>query len=377
MTTQVDTIQCTSCSAKFKVKRLHVASVAACPKCKNEIALAGTGGTSVEMVKSMPFDDLPPPVEITDRVRPPRRKLLKPLVGAIASKRQAVAPALILLVVTATAIAVGAAVYSNRDKIRRDVSKNLFPGKDSREQLIVDHEQMVANLIQTIDSANDTNSRNKTIVELRAFNRGFQNLTSRAVSMGPMNESDFSTMQAWFEEQISDRSAEVNQSCGKLLSKRMLTGTVLQQALADIVNSDRQFTKAIQTAWTPIPRPTSESENLAYQMKEIRFRVWGSVASASNPSDFSELGSVFESAAAELESILVKYFADKTDVSHSIVSQDETEDLEIESSKYRDELLAQTQSRMTWLESKYESTNRVSFKRYVDSVNALDNARVK
>ena len=98
----------------------------------------------------------------------------------------------------------------------------------------------------------------------------------------------------------------------------------------------------------------------------IRYRVWGTSYSVNNQRDYDQLGGVIETAANELESILGRLTvqADRlTDASESLIS-----------SKYNDELLADTLKRLSTLHSRYGPLgNAKATDRYRDALEAIGN----
>ena len=312
------------------------------------------------------FDDLPSPVHYSEQVRPPRKRYVRLFLSSIGQHKVILLAVLATGLFVAAAVLVGYGVYSNRDQLQRGLAESVLPSKAVPQDVLVDHQEMTRTLSKLLGSIHSLADRNRAIVNLRPYVRGYQDLSARAISMGPLSESEFNSLAEVFETVLPERSEQVNDSCNKMLRDRSLAGSAFQEMLAQIITADKNFAPTLQAAWEPIPPAESDIEETSRQIKSARRRVWAAVMSVKNEKDFQRLSEVFEEVAAELESILVKRMAG----GDSGVSFAEA----AAQLKYDDDFLVQAQTKFERLTSTYpNAANEVSSQRYTDAVKALEN----
>ena len=266
----------------------------------------------------------------------------------------------------AAAAFVGYGVYSKRDQLQSGLAESVLPSEEVPQSILVDHQEMTRNLTRLLGSIHSVADRNRAIVNLRPYVRGYQDLLVRAISIGPLSESEFTSLADIFETVLPERSEQVKDSCSKMLRDRSLAGSAFQEMLAQIITADKNFAPALQAGWEPIPPAESGIEETSRRIKSARRRVWAAVMSVQNEKDFQRLSDVFDEVAAELESILVKRMAG----GDSGVSFAEA----AAQLKYSDDFLVQAQTKFERLTSTYPNlADEVSSQRYTDAVKALEN----
>tara|TARA_R110002049_G_scaffold47902_3_gene138504 strand:- start:17978 stop:19255 length:1278 start_codon:yes stop_codon:yes gene_type:complete len=382
----IDSLECPTCAVRFDVRQATAAGKFVCPHCGQEIArkerrvsspshravassasASGEAGnaSSASSTRSA-FDDLPAPVQYDERVLPPRKRYFKSLLRSIRARRNALLGMVAIGLLAAVLVGVGSAVYSARETIRNQWVDRVLPKEELPIDVLGDHGAMVNRLVERVGSIEDLATRDEALANLRAYLYAYDNLAIRAIAIGPQAEDDYSSLGEMLDGELPRLNERVRESCGKLIMNRSLVGSSLQNVLTGIMEAEKEFANIVSRAWRPIPVPASESERTCQQMKRVRYRVWSDVMSVRNKSEFRSLDASIDAAADELESMLVKRFADRrTSTSNGDAAA---------SQKYADDLLATTEAKFKKLSSKFDGRDvEGAFRRYVDSARALDN----
>ncbi|MAI71884.1 MAG: hypothetical protein CMM01_13350 [Rhodopirellula sp.] len=364
-----DLIECPACGLSMKIRRLDVASRAVCPGCRRTIQLPAKG-QSLSAVSTSVFDELPPAVVITEPVRRPKRRLWQKIAsqvsGTLDRQRKSLIRAAIALLGILAMASIGVGLYLSREKIPLEAVKTYLKNEDSPDKVLDNFQPAVDAVLAQMESISDERSRDNSIPRLNGFRTGCQSLATRAITIGPLSEEQFSSLKDRIKSEVTAPAQQVIDAAKRLMGNSKLNNVKLQKSLYLLLSAAEQIGSTLETAWRPIPAPQSASERLAHEIKMIRYRVWGTSYSVNNQRDYDQLGGVIETAANELESILGRLTvqADRlTDVSESLIS-----------SKYNDELLADTLKRLSTLHSRYGPLgNAKATDRYRDALEAIGN----
>ena len=356
MSTSADSelIECPACGLSMKIRRLDVASRAVCLGCRSTIQLPAKG-QSLSAVSTSVFDELPPAVVITEPVRRPKRRLWQKIAsqvsGTLDRQRKSLIRAAIALLGILAMASIGVGLYLSREKIPLEAVKTYLKNEDSPDKVLDNFQPAFDAVLAQMESISDERSRDNS---------------TRAITIGPLSEEQFSSLKDRIKSEVTAPAQQVIDAAKRLMGNSKLNNVKLQKSLYLLLSAAEQIGSTLETAWRPIPAPQSASERLAHEIKMIRYRVWGTSYSVNNQRDYDQLGGVIETAANELESILGRLTvqADRlTDASESLIS-----------SKYNDELLADTLKRLSTLHSRYGPLgNAKATDRYRDALEAIGN----
>ncbi|OUW88066.1 MAG: hypothetical protein CBD74_00695 [Saprospirales bacterium TMED214] len=338
----------------MKIRRLDVASRAVCLGCRSTIQLPAKG-QSLSAVSTSVFDELPPAVVITEPVRRPKRRLWQKIAsqvsGTLDRQRKSLIRAAIALLGILAMASIGVGLYLSREKIPLEAVKTYLKNEDSPDKVLDNFQPAFDAVLAQMESISDERSRDNS---------------TRAITIGPLSEEQFSSLKDRIKSEVTAPAQQVIDAAKRLMGNSKLNNVKLQKSLYLLLSAAEQIGSTLETAWRPIPAPQSASERLAHEIKMIRYRVWGTSYSVNNQRDYDQLGGVIETAANELESILGRLTvqADRlTDASESLIS-----------SKYNDELLADTLKRLSTLHSRYGPLgNAKATDRYRDALEAIGN----
>lgn len=368
MTSPAVLIQCPVCAVRLKVQAARDSSRVRCPGCRREIQLMPAGKRSREQEA---FEDLPAPLLVSEPVLPPRRKFWRSfsrsLTAALADNRQTLTHGLIGCLLLAATVAIGAGLYSSRDQLPLESMEVLLPGHDSPEKILEQYANTTEAMVKQMTSITDVDSRDATIPVLRRLIEGCHLLIARAVAIGPLPREEVQLLDEWFANRLPAQSQLVHEMAKSLHARRQLGSEKLHAVLFDLTTATSRFGPTIETVWATIPEPEFDSQQVAHQITMIHYRVWCASVSVWSEQQFRELDATLASAASELESILVKHFAQ---------GRNQTELGTTPYAALNDRFLDDLQLRVNALQSKLGVPSDYSaFERFRDAGTALGNAQ--
>ena len=229
-----DLIECPACGLSMKIRRLDVASRAVCPGCRSTIQLPAKG-QSLSAVSTSVFDELPPAVVITEPVRRPKRRLWQKIAsqvsGTLDRQRKSLIRAAIALLGILAMASIGVGLYLSREKIPLEAVKTYLKNEDSPDKVLDNFQPAVDAVLAQMESISDERSRDNSIPRLNGFRTGCQSLATRAITIGPLSEEQFSSLKDRIKSEVTAPAQQVIDAAKRLMGNSKLNNVKLQKSL--------------------------------------------------------------------------------------------------------------------------------------------------